>query len=419
MRNDIYRSGELLKRELELLKQSKIPERSKQLILDFKDDLIVDGVKALRIRRYLQTMRFVNERYVDKPLDEWTEKDLKRALAKIETNGYTAQTINEFRKGLRRFFRWLHGEDWPGMKLLKGGRRDNRVPEVLTHEEIMAMIEAAKNPRDKAIIAAGYEAGLRIGELASIQWKDVVWDEIGARIKVSGKTGERVIPLVWAASYLKDWMECHPHYDMNRGEPDPDSFVFVNIGSPGYGRPMKYRMLSSVIKKAARKAGIKKRVHPHILRYSRATFAANYLTEAQMCMFFGWVQGSDMPRIYVHLSGRDIDKAVYRMYGLEVEDEEDKNSKPVKCPRCRNVNPPGARYCMRCGLILDEMERAKLQAKEAKVVDELVSRSARDPSELEKYAKVKEYLDAMVSDPKMMQFFVSKLREVVMSAERS
>jgi len=415
MRNDIYDSSELLKRELELLKQSNIPEKSKQLILDFKDDLIVDGVKALRIKRYLQTMRIVNEKFVKKPLDEWTEKDLKKVLAKIETNGYTVQTINEFRKGLRRFFRWLHGEDWPGMKLLKGDRKDNRKPDVLTHEEIMAMIEAAKNPRDKAIIAVGYEGGLRIGELASIQWKDVVWDEIGAKIRVSGKTGERVIPLIWAASYLRDWMECHPHYDMNRMEPDPNAFVFVNIGSPGYGEPMKYRMLSNVIKKAAQKAGIKKRVHPHILRHSRATFAANYLTEAQMCEFFGWVQGSDMPRIYVHLSGRDIDRAIYRMYGLEVEDEEDKNSKPVKCPRCRTVNPPGARYCMRCGLILDEMERAKLQAKEANIVDEFVSRSEEDPLELKKYAKAKELLDAMVSDPKLMQLFVSKLREVVNS----
>jgi len=43
---------------------------------------------------------------------------------------------------------------------------------------------------------------------------------------------------------------------------------------------------------------------------------ANYLTEAQMNAYFGWVQGSDMPSIYVHLSGRDIDDAILKANGV-------------------------------------------------------------------------------------------------------
>ena len=39
---------------------------------------------------------------------------------------------------------------------------------------------------------------------------------------------------------------------------------------------------------------------------------ANYLTEAQMNVYFGWTQGSDMPGVYVHLSGRDIDDAILK-----------------------------------------------------------------------------------------------------------
>ena len=66
-----------------------------------------------------------------------------------------------------------------------------------------------------------------------------------------------------------------------------------------------------------------------MLRHSRASVLANYLTEAQMRQYFGWVQGSDMPRIYVHLSGRDIDKAVYKMYGMLGEEEEERKVKPV------------------------------------------------------------------------------------------
>jgi len=75
-----------------------------------------------------------------------------------------------------------------------------------------------------------------------------------------------------------------------------------------------------------------------------------------MNIYFGWVQGSDIPSIYVHLSGRDIECAIKRIYGLE-EEEEDKTIKPIKCPRCGEVNTPQARFCHKCGLPLDEKER--------------------------------------------------------------
>ena len=60
----------------------------------------------------MQTLRIVCERWKNKPFDEWDEDDLKDILVEIETGGYTPQTINEFWKGLRKFFKWLKGEEW-------------------------------------------------------------------------------------------------------------------------------------------------------------------------------------------------------------------------------------------------------------------------------------------------------------------
>ncbi len=68
--------------------------------------------------------------------------------------------------------------------------------------------------------------------------------------------------------------------------------------------------------KISRKAGINKKIHPHLFRHSRATYMANYLTEAQMNQYFGWVQGSGMPAVYVHLSGRDVDDAILKANGF-------------------------------------------------------------------------------------------------------
>ena len=79
------------------------------------------------------------------------------------------------------------------------------------------------------------------------------------------------------------------------------------------------------LKKIAKKAKIKKRIHPHLFRHSRCTYMANYLTEAQMNLYFGWIQGSDMPSVYVHLSGRDVDDAVLKANGITAKEETAKN----------------------------------------------------------------------------------------------
>ena len=83
-------------------------------------------------------------------------------------------------------------------------------------------------------------------------------------------------------------------------------------------------------------AGVDKPSNPHHYRHSRASYLANHMTEAQLCKYFGWVQGSDIPAKYVHLSGRDIDDAVDAMHGLVDPEEDEDEPDVVKCGRVRN-----------------------------------------------------------------------------------
>ncbi len=395
---DIHNYEGRLKREENLLKRSKIVKENKELILEFKKELIAAGISIPRVVRYMQTLRVISQ-IVNKPFSEWGKDDLVEVLSVIETRNYTIQTKNEFRKGMRKFFKWLKGEEWKPLKLLKGDRKDKRKPETLTEEEIIAMIEAANHPRDKAFIALAYEAGLRIGELAGLKIRDVTWNERGARIRVRGKTGDRVIPVVMAAPYLRRWLDVHPLKD-------PDSYVFCSLSQRNFAEPLEYQSLTRMVKDAARRAGIKKRVYPHILRHSRASKLANYLTESQMSQYFGWVQGSDMPRVYVHLSGRDIEKAIYRMYGMEEEEEVREEVRPIKCPRCGYVNAPTDRFCGRCALVLDERERLKLEMEEAKVASEMLNAILQDPSTIEKLREMIAFVEKIRENPEYIRMLI-------------
>lgn len=412
MQNDLYGINKELKRELERVRKADFCEKNKEILLKYARELQIEGIKPVRIIRYLKTLRIV-QRWKNKPFKEWTVEDLKDVVFEIENNGYSVHTINEFRKGLRKFFKWLNGKDWEGLDIVRGERKDDRKPDVLSEEEISRMIEAAVNERDRAIIAIGYEAGLRVGELASLTWGNVIWTDWGAKIKVRGKTGERVIPIVMAASYLREWMLCHPAYDINTGQiTDPKTLVFVRINGKDAGKPMSYQVFSKVIKKAAEKAGIRKRVYPHILRHSRATVLANHLTEQQMNLYFGWVQGSDMPAVYVHLSGRDIEGAIKRVYGLE-EEEEDKKLHPTKCPRCGELNVPNAKFCHKCGLLLDEKERLKVQLEESEVMPNLMAKILEDPQLLEKFKSALQFVEILEANPRAMERLIQLVEKTV------
>jgi len=171
---------------------------------------------------------------------------------------------------------------------------------------------------------------------------------------------------------------------------------------------MEYKMLSKVIKMVAKNADVDKRVCPHILRHSRATVLANYLTEAQMNQFFGWVQGSDMPRIYAHLSGRDIDKVINKMYGLELEEE--KMVKPMNYPHCGYVNASTDKYCGRCALILDEKERLRIQMEEPKMMVEIMNTLLQNPELMEKFKEMLKIIELVEQNPEAMKVLLNGLQ---------
>ncbi len=97
-------------------------------------------------------LRMANERLLRKPLSLWDEEDLKVVMAKIQkkvrVGVYTKNTAYEFKKTLRRFFKWLHGEEWNGLRVLRGSVKERTKPNVLTEEKILRMIVVARNRRD-------------------------------------------------------------------------------------------------------------------------------------------------------------------------------------------------------------------------------------------------------------------------------
>jgi site-specific recombinase XerD/ribosomal protein L40E len=376
-RVDIHDSeGRLARAEGRL--HNPMSERDKQLLVEFEKQLLSEGLTAIRVSKYLDTLRRIAD-MLGKPFEEATVEDIKDLVYRIERSGYSPWTKHDYKVALKRFYKWLKGgnEDYPPeVKWIKTTlkAKDEILPEdLLTEEDVMRLVNAADNPRDKAFIITLYESGARIGELGSMLIRDVKFEEGYTALTLKGKTGSRRVIVVASTPYLMAWIQNHPL----RGRPNAP--LWVNMGTVNRYKPMSYPALAKILKVAAERAGLKKKVHPHKLRHSRATFLASKLTEAQMNQVFGWRQGSKMPSIYVHLSGRDLDEAILGVYGLRKRSEEgEAKLKPKICPRCQTPNQFDARFCVRCGLALDvktamEVEEARRGA------DAVMDMLMRDP----------------------------------------
>ena len=345
-----------------LARDKAIPDNDRALIREFVAHLKAKGLSDGRVAKYVFNL-MVLRRQMKCDFVQAERKDLEALMSWLNSSGYTAHTRLDFRGELKRFYKWLRNGSTdtdipfpPEVSWIKENLKRNEMkqPDILTADEAAGMIGAAKRSRDKAFIAVAYEGGFRIGELLTARLSDLAFDELGARLRVRGKTGERTVRLISSAPLLSRWLEEAP-----KGAPDGPLWPNLATNYQDNMKPMTYQRTVLMLKGAARKAGITKRIYPHLFRHSAATRDAQHLTESELKIKYGWTGGSEMAGTYVHLSGADLDAKLAAIYGGREIKPPAPVFVPVKCPRCGFDNSPGQRFCGRCGLPLEAKELAK------------------------------------------------------------
>ncbi|WP_407282840.1 tyrosine-type recombinase/integrase [Methanolobus sp. WCC1] len=289
------------------IRNASYSEEDKDILMEYEDHLFARGVGIYRVVKLLGLLNLIASDW-DVSFNAATKKDVISLICKIERKGYAVSTKNDYKQCIKSFYKWYYNEDKPAIVewLMTQPARTSSVQrdDLLTHDEIIAMLDAATSIRDKAIISVLVESGARIGEIGSLCIKNVCFDEYTATISVHGNRGIREIRLLDSVSALSQWMEIHPQKH-NKNAP-----LWVNTGTKNHGQEMNYGSFYMMIKRTAKNAGISKNVHPHLFRQTRSIELSKHFTDAGMNAHFGWVPNSNMPRAYVHLNAKDIEQAM-------------------------------------------------------------------------------------------------------------
>jgi len=226
--------------------------------------------------------------------------------------------------------------------------------DILTPEEVAAMMKACTRSVERATIMMLYEGGFRIGELALMTWGDLVADKYGYVVNVDFKTGKpRYIRLIMATEHISSWKNDYPF------EPEGDHLVFINR----WNKPLIHNTVEKQLQRIAKKAGVKKYITPHIFRHSRIThLIKDGVSESVIKLMMWGTINTSMFQTYAHLAGKDIDSEMLRSYGIATADE-DKPTRlePRQCKNCHTINAPTSSYCSICGLSLTEDAAASME----------------------------------------------------------
>jgi len=177
-------------------------------------------------------------------------------------------------------------------------RGERRLPDVLSEDEVRRLLSAVRNRKHLAIVMLAYSAGLRVGEVVSLRKKDLDRERGLIRVRTGkGRKGRRTILSEAAVKALDDYIEAFR----------PGRWLF-----PGRteGRHITPRSVQNVVRAAAARAGIEKRVTPHTLRHS---FAAHLLESGTDLRYIQELLGHGSSRtteIYTRVSRRDMARIV-------------------------------------------------------------------------------------------------------------
>jgi integrase/recombinase XerD len=210
-------------------------------------------------------------------------------LRKNLSASYQNQVINAIKLFYRnRFKRFMNLDN------IQRPRREKRLPNVLSKQEIKAILEAPTNLKHRALLSLIYACGLRRSEVLNLRLTDIHSDRHLLFIHQSKGKKDRVVPISHKIiEMLRDYYKAFK----------PKTWLFEGQYT---GEQYSERSLQLVLKQALQKAGNKKPVSLHWLRHSYATHLLECGTDLRYIQELLGHSSSRTTEIYTHVSTQNL-----------------------------------------------------------------------------------------------------------------
>jgi len=260
----------------------------------FKQHLRSQRYSQSTIATYSEALKSFLVFYREKPVAEITNQDvISYNNEYILKNNLSASYQNQIVNAIKLFFATIR-ETKIEIDKIHRPKRAKVLPNVLSKEEIKAIVEAHSNIKHKAMLSLIYSCGLRRSELLNLKPTDIDSKRGIVIIRQSKGKKDRIAPL--SPKVLEMLREYYTGYK-------PKIWLFEGQNS---GEMYSEYSLQCVLKQALKKAGIKKPVTLHWLRHSYATHLLESGTDLRYIQELLGHNSTKTTEIYTHVSTKSI-----------------------------------------------------------------------------------------------------------------
>jgi len=271
-------------------------EECKQKVEEFRAWLSSKRYSPNTISVYIDAIKIFLRFYSSKPVSEISNNDIVVFNNRyILANRLSASFQNQLVNSIKLFFSSVQNTKLE-LELVHRPKRPKVLPNVLSKEEVKAVLSSLVNIKHKTMLSLTYSCGLRCGELLRLRFEHVDTKRGLLIIKQGKGRKDRIVPLsLKTTKVLQDYLAQYK----------PKKYLFEGQND---GEPYDSRSLQNVLKQSVHKAGIQKPVTLHWLRHSYATHLLENGTDLRYIQEILGHSSSRTTEIYTHVSTQSIQK---------------------------------------------------------------------------------------------------------------
>lgn len=222
-----------------------------------------------------------------------SSQDVNDYLVYLNSTGVSDSSFNQAINAIRFMFKYVFNRKLKSYLVVRPKKAKTQ-PIILDISEVQAIFDACKNLKHTAILSVLYSGALRVSEIINLKIEDIDSKLMVIRIRSAKGRKDRMVPLdencldVLRKYYLK----YKPKEYLFNGQND----------EPQYSK----RSIQEFLKTYAYKAGISKRVYPHLFRHSSITHNLESGTDIRALQIIAGHQNINTTIGYTHLSPRYI-----------------------------------------------------------------------------------------------------------------
>lgn len=260
-------------------------------IVDFSNEIKRKGYRDQSVKNYVSCLeRFLNH-FHDKPQPKAiNESDIKAYLSQFSEHN----TQRAHHSAIKCFYKYvIHQPD--KFKWIEYVKRSRKLPIVLSVGEVQKLFNACSNLKHRAIIALMYSTGLRVGEVISLKIENIDSSRMVINIlNAKGGKDRQVMLNQNLLDLLRNYFK----------EYRPKKYLFNGQNSLQYSE----RSIAQFLKHYAEKAGLNKRIYPHLIRHCSFTHLVENGVDINLIQRLAGHQSVKTTNLYIQTSHTLISK---------------------------------------------------------------------------------------------------------------